>query len=168
MCLQVSTQEIQTLLQNQINQINNHDQTPSRSFLPFVRWDVDTICKVVTLRNYFHLLRTEVNNITPRLEQKRLQVPFQDYMAKIVIIGRVERINSQCNDIIYTRKIKNLVLKILLHTNSWWVPKIFFTTLYLWRSSCLMVFRCSREWSSWTNLNNSTWLLCSGWFTTNR
>lgn len=41
-------------------------------------------------------------------------------------------------------------------------------SLYLWRSSCVMVFRCSREKSSSANLNSSTWLLCWGWLTTKR
>lgn len=39
---------------------------------------------------------------------------------------------------------------------------------YLVRRSCRMVFRCTRELSSSSNLNNSTVLFWWGWFTTKR
>lgn len=41
-------------------------------------------------------------------------------------------------------------------------------TNYLGRSSCLIVFRCKREFSSSSNLKISTVFLNSGWFTTKR
>lgn len=78
-----------------------------RLFLPFVWRHVDPICKVIAVRDHFDLLGTVVYHVSPRKKQKDLQT-FQDFILKVVIVGGVETIHAQSNEIIHTvEKKKN-------------------------------------------------------------
>ncbi len=97
--------------------VNDHAHSPGTSFLPFVWWDIDAICKAVSLRDHFYFLWTVVDNISPRLSQKRLQT-LNDYMGKVVIIGCIEGVHSQCNNIVYTGKInQNWKFTFIIYNN---------------------------------------------------
>lgn len=75
-----------------------------KSYIPFIRWDINAIGIVVTLRDHFHIFGTVVHNVSPGQAQKRLHKTFKDLIVKVVIVGGVKGIHSQCNNIIYTRK----------------------------------------------------------------
>lgn len=139
------------------------------SALLFVWRDVDSISKEISFGDHFDLLWAVVDNVGPGQSQKRLHVSFHECMAEVMIVGRVEGVHSHSDNIIQTgginqRKIKITALVMWPVQRAAAAVKMF----YLFRSSCLMVFKWTRERSSSTNLNSSTWLLCWGWLTTNR
>lgn len=76
--------------------------TDSDSTLLFVWRDVDSICKVMSFGDHFDLLWAVVDNIGPGQTQKRLNISFQEFLGKVMIIGGIKGARSHGNDIIHT------------------------------------------------------------------
>lgn len=74
------------------------------SYLRLVWRDVDAICHVITLGDHFHFFGTVVHDISPGLRQKNLDNTFQEMIAKVVVVGCVEGIWRNCDNVVHTAK----------------------------------------------------------------
>lgn len=72
------------------------------SALLFVWRDIDSVCKVISVRDHFDLLWAVVDNVGPGQTQERLHVHFQEDMVKVMIIGCIKGVHSHGNDIVHT------------------------------------------------------------------
>lgn len=117
--------------------------------LPFVRRCVDAICRQEAIGRHPHFVWTVVHHITPGETQYQNQ-KVKYIIGKGVIIGGVEALYSDCNDVIYTerhneedkRQVEIVKCKICD------IVKGLLYSTYLWSRGWVIVFRCTSVFSS--------------------